>query len=51
MKKITKKVKENIKNEDIEEVKINIEDVVDKDSAVIDEEVEITIMDQTKDVK
>ena len=43
-------VEENKNPEDIEKSFVIIEDVVDPNDAIINEEVESTIMEQTKDV-
>lgn len=50
LKKNKKKIVENVLPEDIKKVEVTIEKVVTPKKATIDEVVEVTNMEQTKDV-
>ena len=50
LKRNKKKIVENVLPEDIEKVEVTIEKVVTPKKATIDEVVEVTNMEQTKDV-
>lgn len=45
-----KKIKKEIESEIVKKVSITIEDAINPKDAIIDKEVEETIMDKTKDV-